>query len=59
MKYFIFIFILMILNACSMKRVHIYEEELHTFKDDVNKSIIDGFYDNDTTNISETVYLLK
>jgi hypothetical protein len=27
--------------------------------DEINKSIIDGFYDNDTTGIGDKIYLLK
>jgi hypothetical protein len=30
-----------------------------SFKDELNDSIIDGFYNNDTTGISQTIYLIK
>lgn len=30
----------------------------YTLKNDINTSIIDGFYDNDTTGISKTIYIL-
>ncbi len=31
----------------------------YSLKDDINNSIIDGFYDNDTTGIGDKIYLLK
>ena len=31
----------------------------YSIKDEMNKSIIDGFYDNDTTGIGNKIYLLK
>ena len=31
----------------------------YSLKDDINNSIIDGFYDNDTTEIGDKIYLQK
>ena len=31
----------------------------YSLKDDINNSIIDGFYDNDTTGIGDKIYLQK
>jgi hypothetical protein len=30
-----------------------------SIKDEINKSIIDGFYNNDTTGIGNSIYLLR
>ena len=52
-KILIIIFIAIFVSSCKVQHQYI------SFKDDVNKSIIDGFYNNDTTNISKTIYLLR
>ena len=59
MKYLLLL--LVILTACTgcYNSKEIYHTDLTSFKDDVNESIIDGFYGGDTTNISSQVYLLK
>lgn len=53
----IIILILITLYGCSSTKHTVYKE-IPSFKDDINKSIIDGFYNNDTTNIGN-IYLLK
>ncbi len=59
----IIILILITLYGCSSTKHTVYKEisvyeEISSFKDDINKSIIDGFYNNDTTNVVD-IYLLK
>jgi hypothetical protein len=56
-KYFIFL-LLLSLGACSLEKQTVVTNDL-TMVTDINNSILDGFYNNDTTKISEHTYLLK
>jgi hypothetical protein len=54
MKYLIIILICL----CSCKATETIKKPI-AFKDDLNKSIVDGFYNNDTTGISKNIYFLR
>ena len=55
-----YIVIFTMLSGCSTAKKHTIEDVLnYSFKDELNKSIIDGFYDSDTTGIGKDIYLLK
>jgi hypothetical protein len=59
MKY-IFIFIIAVtFSSCACQKEIQKPLSLTEFKNDINSSIIDGFYNNDTVGISQTIYLLK
>jgi len=47
--------ILLLFSSCVTTK----QFEPTSFKDDINASIIDGFYNNDTTNLSGTIYLIR
>lgn len=53
---------MLLLNSCSIhKRVlksSLYCAKNFSLKDDINKSILDGFYNNSDT-IGKSIYLLK
>ena len=61
MKKILFIIILIIisLNCFISKPAPYYYENEFSLKDDINQSIIDGFYNGDTNNIGNEIYLLK
>lgn len=51
---------MIIVSSCaSIKQSTSNYSENCLLKDDINNSIIDGFYTNDTINISKTIYLIK
>jgi hypothetical protein len=55
-----FLFVLIVLSGCSTnKRVPYRYEDNFSLNDEMNKSIIDGFYGGDTTGIGHKIYLLK
>ncbi len=54
MKYYIILFIFSI--GCTTKR-YIPTNVSNTLKDDINKSIVEDFYGNDT--INKKIYLMK
>lgn len=56
MKYLLIL--LIVLTGCSTNKT-IYPVKTTSLKDDVNESIINDFYDGDTTGVSSKVYLLK
>jgi len=56
MKFLIMVAIFFTLTGCSSTKIVINHDEL---KDEINASIIDGFYNNDTSGISKSIYLLK
>jgi hypothetical protein len=59
MKYLLlFIIILLRFNCATVSRPSI-SESLPSFKDELNKSIFDGFYDNDSTKITKDSYFVK
>ena len=59
MKHLLFI-LAILLTSCSIEKplINICNAD-SSFKDDVNKSIVDGFFDGDTTNIPKNTYFLK
>lgn len=56
-KYLLIPATILIIGCSSTKRLT-YNKDF-SLKDEINKSVIDGFYDGDTTGISKNVYLLK
>lgn len=58
MKYLI---ILLICSCVGCKATETLKTEKKsiTFKDDLNQSIINGFYNNDTTGKSKNIYFLR
>ena len=62
MKYLIIIICLYLFSCTTVKTVNqniSMLNNLPNFKNELNKSIIDGFYNNDTIGISKTIYLIK
>jgi len=57
MKYLLFILIVL-MTSCLTTKINPVISENYSFKEEVNKSIIDGFFDGDTTNINN-IYLLR
>jgi hypothetical protein len=61
MKYFLII-IFILITSCSISKSNksetVYNDNF-SLKDEMNKSIIDGFYNGDTTNISQNIYFIK
>ena len=57
---YLLIFVIFLITSCSTTKQSIctYDEDF-SFKDQINQSIIDGFYNGDTTGISRNIYLLK
>lgn len=49
---------LIILTGCSTSKTS-YTEKKYSLTEDVNMSIVNDFYDGDTTKVSSQVYLLK
>ena len=56
-------FILYLASSCSVQKHYICSEEnsniSKNFKEEINKDILEVFYQNDTVGISKTIYLLK
>jgi len=50
---------LIILTGCSTSKTINKDKSTSSLKDDINESIVKGFYDGDTTGLSSDVYLLK
>jgi hypothetical protein len=68
MKYLIIILIFFAFSCKVQEKTTCYNElsfnsknivNTNEFRDELNKSIIDGFYDNDTSGISHKIYLIK
>jgi len=57
MKYLLFILILFVTSCTTIKEMP-YDPNF-SIKDELNKSIIDGFFDGDTTNIPLNTYFLR
>jgi uncharacterized protein YcfL len=60
-KYSLFL-ILFLLAGCTTTKNYILTNNTTkslSISDEMNKSIIDGFFDNDTTGISNKIYLMK
>ena len=56
MKYLLIL--LIVLTGCSTSKT-IHPVKTTSLKDDINESIINDFYDGDTTGVSSKIYLLK
>ena len=56
MKYLLIL--LITLTGCSVSQT-IHPVKTISMTEDVNQSIIDGFYDGDTTGITSKIYLLN
>jgi len=60
MSKYLLIFLLILITSCSSIKQSVSTcDENFSLKDEINKSIIDGFYNNDTTDIGDKIYLLK
>ena len=57
MKY-ILLFLVILLIGCSSSKTIINDVDF-SLKDEINESIIEGFYNGDTTGISKNIYMLK
>ena len=58
-KYLLILATILITSCSSTKQsVSTYNKDF-SLKDEINQSIIDGFYNGDTTSISKNIYLLK
>jgi len=57
MKYIFILFIAVLFSACTTEK-RISEYKGVTLKDDINQSIIDGFYDNDSEK-AKSAYFIK
>jgi len=58
-KYLLLILSFFIVSCSSTKQTVSTYDKNYSLKDDINKSIIDGFYNGDTIGISKNIYLLK
>jgi hypothetical protein len=54
----IIIFLGIILTSCQSERV-VVKVTVKTLTQDINESIVDGFYNNDTVGLTSKIYLLK
>ena len=59
MKKLIFLFLFVLIGCVSNKPITKSDIIAETSISDINNSIIDGFYNNDTIGISNKIYLLK
>jgi hypothetical protein len=57
MKYIFILLIVVLFSACTTEK-QISECKGDTLKDDINQSIIDGFYDNDLEK-AKSAYFIK
>ena len=57
MKYIFILLIAVLFSACTTEK-QISECKGDTLKDDINQSIIDGFYDNDSEK-AKSAYFIK
>lgn len=60
MRILIVLMFLITMNSCvvNKQKPFVYHDTF-SLKDDINNSIIDGFYDNDTIGISKNIRLLR
>ena len=59
LKYLLILVTILITSCSSTKQsISTYNKDF-SLKDEINQSIIDGFYNGDTTDISKNIYLLK
>lgn len=57
MKKLIIIISIFLFSCNSEKQISLIDTSF--FKNEINKTIIDGFYENDTTGIGDKIYLIK
>jgi hypothetical protein len=55
----IIIFLGIILTSCQSERLVVKVTVKTTLTQDINESIVDGFYNNDTTGLTSKIYLVK
>jgi len=48
-----------ILTSCQSERLVVKVTVKTTLTQDINESIVDGFYNNDTTGLTGKIYLVK
>lgn len=59
MKYIFFALLIFLASCtCTKETTYTYSPDF-SFKEELNASVIDGFYDNDTIGKSNEIYLLK
>jgi hypothetical protein len=55
----IIIFLGIILTSCQSERLVVKVTVKTTLTQDINQSIVDGFYNNDTVGLTSKIYLVK
>ena len=55
----IIIFLGIILTSCQSERLVVKVTVKTTLTKDINESIVDGFYNNDTIGLTSKIYLVK
>jgi hypothetical protein len=55
----IIIFLGIILTSCQSERLVVKVTVKTTLTQDINQSIVDGFYNNDTIGLTSKIYLVK
>jgi hypothetical protein len=55
----IIIFLGIILTSCQSERLVVKVTVKTTLTQDINESIVDGFYNNDTIGLTSKIYLVK
>jgi hypothetical protein len=58
MKKIIILLVILTLASCQAERV-VVKVTVKTLKEDVNESIVDGFYNGDTTGLASKGILIK
>jgi len=53
------IIIVMILSCCCSTSINMVREKEYSLRDDINKDIIEVFYNNDTVGKTNMIYLPK
>ena len=59
MKYLLFFSIILLAGCATTKQKNFRYKSDFSLKDELNKSIVDGFYNSDTTKISKNTYFLR
>ena len=57
MKYLIFLILLSCISCTTITKQELISD--NSFKNEINKSIIDGFFDGDSTKAPKGTYFLK
>ena len=58
MKKIIILLVILTLASCQSERV-VVKVTVKTLTEDINESIVDGFYNNDTVGLTSKIYLVK